>query len=301
MILITAGYGNQGKILIPKLAAAGLKIRAARATPGRDDELKALGADEVFVGDLSDPKVYAEALDGVDAVYHIGPGASSKEPAMGTAMIEAARKTGVRHVVLCSVNHPMLDIIQHKYKLDIERALIESGLHYTILRPTSFMMPETYILPVLDSGVYPVFWELKDTRRESMIDLGDLTDVVSKVLREGSLHYYATYSLVGTDKLTSYEVARILSRVMGRDIPAVQMSPDDLVQALFGSAEPTDETRHQEEVVRSICSYSSKHSFIGNPNILTWLLGRPPTTFEQFARASYAKLLQRTDSFVSAT
>jgi hypothetical protein len=27
---------------------------------------------------------------------------------------------------------------------------------------------------------------------------------------------------------------------------------------------------------------SSSHDFVGNPNVLTWLLGRPPTAYEQF-------------------
>ena len=32
MILVTAAYGHQGKLLLPKLAAAGFRIRAARGT-----------------------------------------------------------------------------------------------------------------------------------------------------------------------------------------------------------------------------------------------------------------------------
>lgn len=32
----------------------------------------------------------------------------------------------------------------------------------------------------------------------------------------------------------------------------------------------------------------SSHNFIGNPNVLTWLLGREPTTFEQFVKSAHA-------------
>jgi len=39
--------------------------------------------------------------------------------------------------------------------------------------------------------------------------------------------------------------------------------------------------------LRSISSRYSSHDFIGNPNVLTWLLGRPPTTFEQFVRREF--------------
>jgi NAD(P)H dehydrogenase (quinone) len=290
MILVTAAYGNQGKLLIPKLSAAGFQIRAARETPGKDDELLALGADEVFIGDLSDPDTYATALDGVDAVYHVGPGGRLKEPAMGAALLEAARKTGVRHVVYSSVLHPLVDIIQHKYKLEIEERLIESRLQYTILRPAAFMLPDIYINPVLHSGVFPSYWDTKIPRRSSMIHLDDLTDVATKVLREGETHYYAGYELAGTDKLTQNGIARILSRVLGRHIPAVQVTADDLITNIFGHAEPSEDTRHQEAVVRSIVRWESANEFIGNPSVLTMLLGRPPKTFEQFAREVCAKV-----------
>ena len=72
-ILVTAAGGKQGKLLIPKLAAAGHSVRAARLSSGRDEELRQLGASEVFVGDLAHLDVYLKALDGCDAVYHVGP------------------------------------------------------------------------------------------------------------------------------------------------------------------------------------------------------------------------------------
>ena len=45
---------------------------------------------------------------------------------------------------------------------------------------------------------------------------------------------------------------------------------------------------HQAKVLRAISARYSSHDFIGNPNVLTWLLGRPPTTFEEYVRQQYA-------------
>src|SRR3546814_6729477 len=78
-VLVTAGAGHQGKLLIPKLAQAGFRVRAVRRSEGKGDELKALGAHEVFIGDLGDEETYFEALKDVDAVYHIGPGGAGNE------------------------------------------------------------------------------------------------------------------------------------------------------------------------------------------------------------------------------
>ena len=40
-------------------------------------------------------------------------------------------------------------------------------------------------------------------------------------------------------------------------------------------------------MLRAISARYSSHDFVGNPNVLTWLLGRPPTTYEQFVRRHY--------------
>ena len=103
MILVTAGSGHQGQLLIPKLAAAGLRVRTTTSSPSRRDALHRLGAAEVVGGDIRDPAIYAQAGEGVDTLYHIGPAGLKGERELGFAMIEAARRAGVRHVVLSSV------------------------------------------------------------------------------------------------------------------------------------------------------------------------------------------------------
>ncbi len=45
---------------------------------------------------------------------------------------------------------------------------------------------------------------------------------------------------------------------------------------------------HQISVLRAITSRYSSHDFVRNPNVLTWLLGRPPTTFEAYVRNQLA-------------
>lgn len=288
-VFVTAAFGHQGKILIPKLAAAGFDVRAARGTAGREEEVLRLGAKEVFVGDLSDPKVYAEALDGCDSVYHIGPGAHPRELEMGYAMVDAAKKVGVRHVVLLSLLQPFIDIIQHRYKLDHELALVKAGLNYTALRPCDYMMPEVYVAPAVHTGILPVFSEDLD-RVHSFLSLEDLTDVALKVLIEGSTHYFAAYELSGPDKITPLAMAQILSRVIGRDVQAEVKSPQDLIDALWESRDPSADFSHQEKIVRSIMAWYKQYDFVGNPRTLEWLLGRRPTTFEEFATKTYADI-----------
>jgi hypothetical protein len=44
---------------------------------------------------------------------------------------------------------------------------------------------------------------------------------------------------------------------------------------------------YQARLSRAISARYSSHDFVGNPNVLTWLLGRTPTTFEQFVHIQY--------------
>ena len=55
MILVTAGFGNQGKLLVPKLLAAGQQVRACVQSKSSAESLRALGVQDVVVGDISEP------------------------------------------------------------------------------------------------------------------------------------------------------------------------------------------------------------------------------------------------------
>ena len=55
----------------------------------------------------------------------------------------------------------------------------------------------------------------------------------------------------------------------------------------MGDADP-DDLAYQLRMIRAIGARYSSHDFLGNPNVLTWLLGRPPTTFEAFVRREHA-------------
>jgi uncharacterized protein YbjT (DUF2867 family) len=63
VILVTSAFGTQKRLLLPKLADAGIAVRALRERP-REDELRALGATEVVIGDAADPATLLRRLPG---------------------------------------------------------------------------------------------------------------------------------------------------------------------------------------------------------------------------------------------
>ena len=284
MILVTAAYGNQGSRLIPKLAAAGARVRALRASPGGEAALIALGAAEAVIGDAADPDVLARAMVGVESVYHVGPSAHPRERAMGFAVVDAGRKAGVRHVVLSSVLHPMLRaLIQHELKRDIEEYLIESGLDFTILQPADYMQV-LRCQRAFETGELQLAWNVD--RRQSVVDLEDIAEVAAKVLLEGPAHYGATYELSAPGCFTGHDIGKIIARVTGRPIRVIEVDPAERMRDHFKDAPGGD---YQLRVFQAIREWYGAHDFVGNPNVLTMLLGRTPTSLEAHIAAEYSR------------
>lgn len=285
MILITSANGNQGKRLIPRLLSSGHEVRACVRSEVSAGQLRALGVHQVLVGDLANPAFVAQAMKGVRSVYHVGPTLHQDERAMGLAMIDAARTEGVGHFVFSSVLHAIAsDLIQHEIKRDIEEYLLSSGLEYTILQPANYMMPSR-MKAVFEEGVFRLAWALD--RRQSMVDLDDVAEVVARVLDEPQRHGGATYELVGPGRFTAYDIGRVASQVTGREIAVERFDVEVFVRQRFGDLEPRA-LQHMLRMNLAIAAHYSDHDFIGNPNVLSFLLGRPATTFEAFVRREYA-------------
>jgi uncharacterized protein YbjT (DUF2867 family) len=289
-ILVTSANGNQGKRLIPRLLAAGHRVRACVRSKGSADTLKELGVQEVLVGDLADPSFIREAVRGVATIYHIGPTLHPDERAIGLDIVDAARDARVGHFVFSSVLHAITtDLMQHEIKRDIEEHLLSSGLEFTILQPANYMLA-TRMKPVFEEGVFRLSWALD--RYQSMVDLDDVTEVAAMVLAQPALHAAATYELVGPGRFTAHDIGQVLSRVLGREIRVERIDMASFIRARFGNGDPVT-FAHQARVSDSIEKRYSHHDFVGNPNVLSWLLGRSPTGFEDFVRKEYAAFKAR--------
>ena len=285
MILVMAANGNQGKLLIPKLLAAGGHVRACVRSEKSAQALRSRGVTDIVLGDMSDRDVLAQAMKGVDKVYHVGPTLHPKERDIGFAAVDTALEAGVKHFVFSSVLHAILtDLIQHEIKRDIEECLLSSGLEFTILQPANYMMPHR-LIHAFEKGIFPLSWALD--RHQSMVDLSDVVEVAAKVLLTDSHHHAgATYELAAPGSYTAHDLAHIISIVVGHKIHAEQIDPDDFLKNALG-VESLAGFPYQASVLRAISAHYSNHDFIGNANVLTWILGRQPTTFQQFVSRQF--------------
>src|SRR3546814_18688090 len=99
---------------------------------------------------------------------------------------------------------------------------------------------------------------VKPGRRQSFVDLHDMTDVAWKVIVEGIAHYNASYELCGPDKLTNDDIVRILSRATGREVRVDQRTIEDLFKILWPDYGDSEKYQDEIDVITSIDRKSTR-------------------------------------------
>jgi uncharacterized protein YbjT (DUF2867 family) len=279
MILVTGAAGKTGQAVIRALVAEGSPVCALVRRSEQVPIVEELGAQETVVGDMRVPATLRQAAMGAWAVYHICPNMHPDELVIGQAAVNAARTAGVEHFVYHSVLHPQTEAMPHHWqKLRVEEYLFESDLPFTILQPAAYMQNVlAYWDAIVERGVYAVPYAVDTVL--SMVDVEDVATVAAEVLTQPG-HMGATYELAGPDALAQTEVARVLSKALGRVIRAEKMPLDEWEQR----AQVAGMGDYQVEALIKMFRYYERYGFWGNSNVLGWLLRRPPTSFAAFLK-----------------
>jgi uncharacterized protein YbjT (DUF2867 family) len=277
MILVTGATGLNGMELLRRLSARGVAVRALVRNPAKAEAIAALPHVEIAQGDMARPETLAAALHEINRAMLI----SSSAPDMfdvQSSFIDAARKAGVRHVVKLSGIMPGLHSAFRFARMhgEIENKLETSGMAYTHLRAGEFMPAYFRQVPMI-VGKGAMFLPMEDARIAS-IDVGDIAEIAARVLT-GSGHEGKTYPLTGPEALTMTEVAAKLSAATGKPIRYVNVPPEDARQAQLAAGMPPYLVDALFELFAE--RRNGKEGKVW-PDAAT-LLGRPPTSFDEFA------------------
>jgi uncharacterized protein YbjT (DUF2867 family) len=142
LTLVTGGTGTLGRLVVPRLRAAGCTVRVlSRRSGGAEEGI------ECVSGDLVTGQGLEDAVAGAEVIVHLA-GTNKGDDAKTLTLVRAARQAGVRHLVSISVvgadRVPVvssLDRAMFGYfasKCAAERVVAESGLPWTTLRATQF-------------------------------------------------------------------------------------------------------------------------------------------------------------------
>lgn len=277
MILVTGAAGKTGRAVIEALVARHAPVRAMVRRQTQVAALRALGAEQVVVGDLLDEHHRRNACDGAQSIYHICPNVHPEEVAIGEGMIAAARDAGVTHLVYHSVLYPQIEAMPHHWhKLRVEEQLLTSGLGFTILQPAAYMQNLAASWPSMaDDGVLRVPYPPRTPM--TLVDLRDVAQVAAKVLTEPG-HRSAIYPLCGAEEHTHYEIAALVGRQLAKPVVVEPWPlPEWRDRAIRAGLDDW-----QVETLCAMFRYYEEHGFCGNARTLHTLLGRAPATLATF-------------------
>jgi uncharacterized protein YbjT (DUF2867 family) len=282
MILVTGGTGLNGKALLQRLSAGGVAVRALVRNPAKAEAIAALPNVEIVQGDMARPETLAPALHGVDRAMLI----SSSDPVMlevQSNFIDAAKKAGVKHVVKLSGIMPELDSAFRFARMhgEIEKRLEASGMAFTHLRAGEFM--PAYFRQASNIATKGAIFLPMEEARIASIDVGDIAEIAAKVLT-GPGHEGKIYPLTGPQALTMTEVAEKLSAAIGKPIRYVNVPPEAARQAQLAAGMPPYLADALFELFAE--RRNGKEAKVW-PDAAA-LLGRPATSFDEFARRNAA-------------
>jgi uncharacterized protein YbjT (DUF2867 family) len=235
-VLVIGATGKQGGAVAELLLDHGHDVTAYVRSPESPAarRLSATGA-RLVTGDLADAQALDNAAKGADAIFGLsvpfGSGGKDEEVAQGRLLVDAASRAGA-HLVYSSVRGAgrvaATDIDHADSKQLVEAYLRDQPVRSTVLGPVYFMEN------VLNVG----FSRLTDGVLANPLSAGKPLDQVTvRDIAGLAVHAIENPDLLAgkridvvSDRVTGEEAARILSEVLGREIPYRQMPLDQVRQ-----------------------------------------------------------------------
>ena len=264
-----------------RTAGRGHKVRAlAHGQDNRSKRLQERGV-EVVYGDLLDFGQVLAALDGSQRAYFVYP----IRPGILQAtayFAQAAKEAGVDGIVNMSQKSAREDAKSHAatdHWLS-ERVFDWSGLAVAHIRPTYFAEWLLYIAPMIKAGLLHVPF---GTGKHAPIAAEDQGRVIAGILEDPAAHKGKIYPLFGPVEYTYEETARVLGRVLGKDVQYKQVDFEEFSRVLQTSGKNAGrENSFLFQHLREVAIDHQNGIFAGTNDLVEKLGGRKPMTLEAF-------------------
>ena len=231
-VFVTGGTGFTGSHAVPLLLKNGYEVRCLyRLTSDRST----LPQPEIewALGDVSDPQTLSSAMQGTGAVVNI----ASLGFGHADSIIRAAQAAGIQRAVFISTTaiFTQLNAKSKSVRIAAEQAIENSGLKYTILRPTMIygsprdrnmwrlirFMRYSPIVPVFGDGNY----------LQQPIYVGDVAQaIVSSLCNDQTIG--KSYNIAGKYPLSYNQVVDTIAGQMNRRIWKVHIPSKPVVGML---------------------------------------------------------------------
>ncbi len=237
MIVVFGATGNTGSVVVNRLLELGKPVRAVGRDIHRLAPLKQVGA-EVATAEAGDGAALAHALQGASAAYLMLP-PRPKDPQlletgdeMSTAITDAVKGSGVRHVLLLSsigAQHadktgPIRGL--HAFEQKLRNV---PGLSAVFLRPGPFMENFLMLIPLIRSMGFLAGGITSDLKMP-FIATRDIGAAAAELLANPDFAGFSIRELQGQRDLTHDEAATAIGAAIGKPKLSYQRFPAFLVE-----------------------------------------------------------------------
>lgn len=230
--VVTGAFGYSGRYIAERLLALGVRVRTITNSPQRASPLA--GRIEAHPFHFDQPERLVESLRGASVLYNTywvrfnAREFQHAEAVQNTkTLFAAARAAGVPRVVHVSITNPSAasHLEYFSGKAILERALMDSGMSYAILRPTvlfgeedilinniAWLLRRLPVFGVFGSGAY----------RLQPIFVGDLAQLA---VEQGQAAANVTIDAIGPETFTYRQLVQAIGDAIGKRRPIISIPP----------------------------------------------------------------------------
>jgi uncharacterized protein YbjT (DUF2867 family) len=229
---VTGAFGYSGKYIAQRLLDAGEEVitltnSAHKANPF-GEKVRA------YPFNWDEPEKLVETLRGVSVLYNtywvrFNHKNFTHQMAVDNTikLFKAAKEAGVERIVHVSITNPSEESSLEYFhdKAQLERALIESGLSYAILRPTVLFGKEDILINNIAWVLrrLPVFGVFGDG--EYRIQPIYVDDLAALAIEQGRQRDNIIIDAIGPETFTYRELAQTIGEIIGKQRPVIGVPP----------------------------------------------------------------------------
>jgi NADH dehydrogenase len=230
--VVTGAFGFSGKYIARRLLAAKYEVRTLTNSINRKNPFN--GQVTAYPYNFYDPEKLVESLRGASILYNnywvrFNHKNFSYAQAVENSLklFEAAKKTGVKRIVHISITNPAINSPYEYFsgKARLEKAIIDSGLSYAILRPAVLFGKEDILINNIAWFLrrFPIFGVFGDgTYRLQPIYVDDLAELA---VEQGKQTENVIIDAIGPETFTYRDLVKETGKAIGKKRPIVPIPP----------------------------------------------------------------------------
>jgi uncharacterized protein YbjT (DUF2867 family) len=275
-ILVTGATGTIGKALTKALTETNTNfIAGTRHVSKLPKHISGIHFD------FEDPKTFDLATEGVDRVFLLAPPLNTQADSLLTPFINYLDSKNIKRVVYVSAME--IDALPSMpFHSNVIKLLQSKGFNLTVLQPSFFAQNfKNYEFENITK--FSITFAVAAAGKVGFVDAEDIGRVAAKVLTtEG--HNGKFYEITGPDLLSYFDVAEILTEVLGKKIIYPNPTAEQYKQTLANAGAPSFVADYMVDVYSLIANNKVNRL----TNIVEDLTGRKPTSLKEVIERDFA-------------